>query len=416
MKEEQFRKAFENVAPSEELVNKVLAFNGNTAPIISVQRKAHIRRIVCTSAAVFAVMICGLTVAAAAGVFDFKEVFGKFINVIDSSRASSLAAASDTLTYKVSDDDYMIRVKGITGSQQSIIAVVELCRKDGEPVSEYFANPTDETHLTCLWRELKMTNTMGCGYGFYVNDAGNIEFHFDIDSNESLNGQTFTACGENFYPTYSFWNFCDENQTSYLKTHDFSGYVAPDEKGIYGSDSPPKEVDDSSVLALKLEWEFSFEYQASEDSLKTKSCIEPAEPFTLHKNNSTLDPDYISSLDLDDEHKAFISDSAITVKRIDIGSLGGSIEIGMELSEYEQSHFINPVSYFNSPNTENEMFLCLENGETLPVQMDGSSGSNNNGVFTGTWNVSYGSGGIKEIADLEKVTAISINGTVYELK
>ena len=265
-----------------------------------------------------------------------------------------------------------------------------------------------------------MTNTMGCGSGFYVNDAGNIELHYDIHSNESLNGKQFTACGENFYPALAYWNFGIENQTYYVKDPDypdFSGYVAPDEDGVYRPYGSPMEVDDSGVLALKLEWEFSFEYRASEDSLKTKSCIEPAEPFTLHKNNSTLDPDYIASLDLDDEHKSFISDSAVTVNRIDIGSLGGVIEIVMELSDYEQNHFIDPVSYINSPNAENKIFLCLENGETLPVQINGSSGINKKGVYTENWNVSYGSSSeIKEIADLEKVTAISINGTVYELK
>lgn len=414
MREEQFRKAFETVAPSDELVNKVLAFNGNTVPIISVQRKAHIRRIVCTAAAVCAVMICGLTAAAAAGIFDFKEVFGNFIGVIDSSRANSLAAAADTFTYKVSDGDYGIRIKGVTGTDTNIIAVAEIYRTDGEPVSEHFANPTEETHLTSLWDEHEMNGLRGVSWGYYINGAGNIEMHFDISGDRSLNGRRFTVRSENFYPTNGYWNFITENRAGYIHSGDFSSYVEViDGKG--SSDSPITDFDDSSVTALKLKWEFSFEYKASKDSLRTKSCKKPKEQFTLYQNNRTLDESYL--IGMEEDEKTYTAEKPVTVNSIDIGTLGGNIEMSLELSDYEQTHFVYPLAYFEGEHFKNEIHLITEDVGVIPVRIGSSSGSNGNGMYKLSCELVYGSDpAIRKIVDIDSVTAVSINGTVYALR
>ncbi|MDE6593827.1 MAG: hypothetical protein K2K57_12305 [Oscillospiraceae bacterium] len=416
MNDKMIKKAFENVAPSEELVNKVLAFSGDTAPVTVVHKKAHIKRIVCTAAAACAVVICSLTVAAATGVIDFKAVFGNYIKISDDELANSLAGTVSGFRYKVSDEAYGIRMKGVTGTENSIIAIAEIYRTDGEPVKEHFANPTDETYLKTLWDKHEISSDYGGSggsYGGYVNEDGNIEIYFDWNCDSSLNRKRITLQGENFYPQLAYWNFLEENEIGYMRWRDFSGYVET-VNGSYSSENfTPKDVDDSGVIALDLEWEFSFEYEASESSLAAKSCTDPTEEFIYYQDIYN----YISLEDgsyTTDEDSYILYENTVKVNRISIGAVGGTMELSYDINEYEDA-YQDPFKYSVRSSTQNEFFLIMADGTTLPVRVGGTSSSTLNCRYNSTWELSYGSDVMREIADTQNVTAISLNGTVYEL-
>ncbi|MDE7293267.1 MAG: hypothetical protein K2N72_02460 [Oscillospiraceae bacterium] len=419
MNDKMIKKAFENVTPSEELVNKVLAFNKDTAPVTVVHKKAHIKRIVCTAAAACAVVICSLTVAAATGVIDFKAVFGDYIKISDDELANSLAGTVSGFRYKVSDEDYGIRMKGVTGTENSIIAIAELYRIDGEPVKEHFANPTEEKYLKNLWEHYKISSRnggsggSGGSYGSYVNEDGNIELYLDWNCSSSLNGERITWQGENFYPQFAYWDFLEENEIGYMRWRDFSGYVASVNGSISSENYFPKDVDDSGIIALRLEWEFSFEYEASENSLATKDCTAPTEKFTYYQDIYEFIPLEGGSYTTD-EDSYILYENTVKVNSISIGAVGGKMELSYDINEYEDA-YIDPFKYSVRGSTQNEFFLIMADGTTLPVRVGGTSSSTLNCRYNSTWELSYGDDAIREIADIQNVTAISLNGTVYEL-
>lgn len=110
MNEDIFKKAFENVKPSEELVNSVLDVQ-NVPAVQKKPRRFSCKRILGTAAAVCGVLVCGVTAAGAAGLIDFEAVFGNRVSVSDSELASSLVGTVNNFKYKVSDKDYKIDIR-----------------------------------------------------------------------------------------------------------------------------------------------------------------------------------------------------------------------------------------------------------------------------------------------------------------
>lgn len=412
MNEDIIKKAFENVKPPEELVDSVLSFKSDAQAVR--RKKISAKRIFCTAAAACAILLCGIT--AAAGIIDFEAIFGDYIVVKDSELANSLMGTVKNFKYKVSDDDYKIEIKGVTGSDKSILGIAEISRVDGAPVTDSFKNPTEEKYLSYLWEHSGMeTLGAGGGYNCYVNENGNIEYHFDISSGSNLIGKKFKVKSKNFYPNDAYQIFKEENNIYYMEWRDFSGYVKADESlGASYDDIVPADVDDSGIIALELEWEFSFTYKPSDAALKVKVCLEPEEDFIYYQTaDRVVFSDGVGQPDPDGRVEF---ECAADCTYIEIGPMNGRIKFKRELAEYEKQGVDGEHYYVDYDRDKNELFLITSDGETIPVKFGGRSGSSDSKIFECDSELVYRDEDYKKgIIETENITAISVNGTVYEL-
>lgn len=433
---EIIKKAFEQITPSEELVDSVLAVESETfkPEKIRPKRKISVKRVVTAVCAACAIVAGGITAAAVTGILSFETVFEKYIVVKDSELANSLAGTVSNFKYKVSDEDYKIDVKGVTGTAKNVIFIAEISRKDGEPVVNHFANPLPDENISldCLWQEQEVNllfwDSLGGSGSNYINDEGNIELCYEIDSDRILNGRTFTVSGENFYPDMAYWSFKKDNNIDYVSRNDYKGYVQRARINYAVDPLTPADVDDSGIIALDLEWEFSFKYEASEKSLKMKSNCETEKSFVYYQNVYSLVP-----TDKRENYEAIVQDtsdnyykrneSSLVVQentannvRIEVGSLGGRIRFEYLPNEYEKANFDNPLAYSINPGI-NEVFLIMADGTERPAKFGGGSSGGDGTLFECDYDLSYNTEDIrKEIVEIEDIAAISINGTVYELK
>lgn len=408
MKKDIIKKAFENVKPSEELVESVLS--PQSVPVKE-KRRFSGRRVLCTAAAVCGVLVCGVTAAAATGIIDFDALFGDYIVVKDSELANSLMGTVKNFKYKVSDDDYKIEIKGVTGSDRNVIVIAEISRVDGEPVIDHFANPvsSDEKLLECLWteRDIFMTGYSGSS-SCHINEAGNIELYekFEADGTK-LSGKKIIVEGENFYPNFTYRDFKNENNVDYIKwdNYNFSGYAQMDENGgITGEHIIPADVDDSGVIALDLEWEFSFKYTASDKSAKVKSQTAPEESFTLNQNVYNIH-------EIHEASDIFSCAVKAVPTYIEAGSTGGIINFEYELTEYD-----NSADYVIDFFENNEVYIIFADGKRICGDFDGGSQKPFGNIYKCSYRIYYFDENDKRIfIDVEDIAAISINGTVYEL-
>ena len=403
MNEDTIKKAFDRVKPSDELVDSVLSFK----PEAVRRKKISVKRIFCTVTAACAVLVCGLTAAAVTGLIDFEDVFGDHIRVDDSELASSLVGTVSNFKYKVSDDDYKIDIKGVTGSDKTVTVIAEISRKDGEPVADHFANPVspDERLLDCLWSENDIFLTGYSGsWQFYINEAGNIEIWEEFESKSRISGKKITLEGENFYPNFTYWNFMDENNVSYIKwdNYNFSGYAQKDENGsITGEHLIPADIDDSGVIALDLEWKFSFKYTASDKSAEVKSLTAPEENFKLIQ---TVYNRY-------DTSDIIVCEINAAPTYIEAGSTDGVIEFEYEMTEYDNSADYS-IDFFHN----NEIYIILADGKRVRSGFDSGSQNHSGNISKCSCIIQYSDENDKKIfINAEDIAAISINGTVYEL-
>lgn len=386
------------------------------------RRKIPAKRIFGTAAAVCGILICGVTAAAATGLIDFEAVFGDYIVVKNSELANSLVGKVKNFKYKVSDSDYKIEIKGVTGTDKNIIGIAEISRVDGTPVIDHFVNPTGETYLSALWEHADMDllygSTSAGGIGS-INDDGNIEYYFEVSGDRNLAGKKFKVESKNFYPNEAYLKYKFDKKIHYMEWRDFSGYVQADESWSASHDNiNPADVDDSDIIALELEWEFSFTYNPSEASMKTKKLLDPEDDFIFYQYSEKIiytedgggyaDPD--SRIDFE---------TAVNCTQIEVGPMNGHIKFEYELTEYHQQSFFGTYWHTKQDNDKNVVFLITADGGTIPVKFGGftGSGGGDGELFQCDYELVYtGEDYRKEIIETENVTAISINGTVYELK
>ena len=403
---ESFRKAFENIKPSDELVKRTLA--AEALPQKKKTCRSLNKRIFGAVFAVCAALVCGLTAAAAAGIIDFKEIFGDNIIVENKNTelANSLVGTVKNFRYKVSDEDYKIGIKGVTGTDKSIIALAELSRADGEPAANHFINPLpdDEIGLSGLWEELYVNDSSGFEYSIYLSDEGNIEFYIIAESEYVLNGETLTVKGENFYPSKKHTDFMIENNVWYWDDKNgFSGYVSRNTKDLR------EDIDDSGIIALDMDWEFSFEYAASERALNTKSSFEPEKSFVYYQNVHRTDGE-------GDESGFIVHGNTANNVRIEIGALSGRIRFEHLPNEFEKANLDNPATYGITCG-KNEVFFIMADGTEIPSKFGGGSESCYEGtLFVCDYELMYSVDDIrKEVIEVDDIAAVSVNGTVYEL-
>ncbi len=409
-------RAFECISPSEELVGQILSKN------FPQRRKKSLRRIAVTAlCACLAAVMGTVTVAAATGIIDFKELFGRHIDLDNDELGSQLMAQATDVVYTVSDDDYRVDLKGITGDIDSLYAIIEITRVDGTPVTEHFLNTLDDTANIEWLHEYYGSSYVSGSRGDFINDKGNLEFFLDLQNNFGpLNGMTISAGGENLVLTNEFYRYCEEIDAVYGEYPDFYGtptlgwwrdptrgmnreeVLEYEERALrkYGfavgmeplSDEELDKIDVSSFMLLPLKWDISFTYHASEYSSVKLVCERPEEKTVFY-----------------DEY----GETEITVRSIEIGTAGGIVEYEYYNASGRDNLFIKPFS------EGNEICLIMSDGSRMPMLVSSANGSYNGGnSAAGTLRLDFAgeSDGTVRYIDVSNGRAIYINGVEYKLK
>lgn len=397
MNKDIFKKAFENVKPSEELVNGVLS--PQNVPVKTKSKSFSIKRVFCAVAAVCAVLVCGISAAAAAGFINFDTVFGGRISVSDTELASSLVGTVNNFKYKVSDKDYKIDIKGVTGDNTSVLVAAEISRKDGTPVIDCFANPVppDERQLVPLSQLTKISALDGFGYSmdYHISEEGNIELSMQLYSGGGLDGRKFTFKGGNFYPAGAYIKYERQNETDGVVQTEYVEYRDP----VAVPDSSGAVIDLNDILALDLKWEFSFTYRQSDKSKQVKSINAPEERFSLKMKVHMFDPP---------EDKFY--DITAQPSHIEAGSTGGRIDY------VYNTDYAFDLAYVTGVTEDNEIYIIMKDGERVRSSFNGGYEKPDGGIQTCSYGLSYWDEDDREIfIDVEDIAAVSINGTVYEL-
>lgn len=366
------------------------------------ERKISAKRILGTAAAVCGVLVCGVTAVGAAGLIDFDEVFGNRVSVSDSELASSLVGTVNNFKYKVSDKDYKIDIKGVTGDGSSVLVAAEILRKDGTPVIECFANPVppDERQLVTLSQNADVLTEVPYCYSmdYRVNKSGNIDIFISFGGSDGgMEGSKMLLKGENFYPAGAYIDFKYNNPNEEDAYTEYT-YTQCGESSENISNNVPTNLND--ILALDLKWEFSFTYRQSDKSQQVKSLNAPEESFPINLN--------VHKVGTKDE---FICKLTAHPSYIEAGSTGGRIDF-----EYEDTGYDGNLDYSANIHDNNDVYIVMNNGSLIRSSFDGGSVFPDGDICRCSFNLTYwDERDYKIFIEADDITAISINGTVYEL-
>lgn len=402
---ELIKNAFEDIAPSEELLEKV-----KSSRTAENRNRPRLRKgIIIPTALCFAACL-GVTAAAVTGNLDFDVIFGDRIKVSDSELAEELVGKVSNVKYSVSDDDYIVSVAGVTGGADSCYAVIEISRKDGTPVTEYFQNPADYDYEALSWIHggfniknpigLSANLSAGAGLDTSITADGKIIFKLDIDGDgsEPLSGKLIAAEGDTLVWINRFTELCIEKNSYYG--------MNKGEWGFFDKDTnEPVQTDISSVVAIPLKWSISFKYTASDKSLDFLTCKAPEEKAFFRLKS----PDEIGDRIYEGGSERY--EFECTVKLIEISPTGGRMDI--EFSCNENNNFFTGVE----TGTENEMYLVRTDGSQIPVSFNGWSGKLDNDTAEMSLRLAYmqPDDHFKNYMDISEVCALSFNGAEYPL-
>lgn len=362
------RTAFEKYSPSEELTERV-----KEKRFVRRKRRISLKRAVIIPAAACIALL--FTVTAAAELFGFDEILGKYIRIDDSELAQSLIGTVSDVKYTISDDDYKIEVMGVTGSHDSMFAAVKLSRKDGTPVTEHFVTDSTEytdniSWLRHEWNIHAYLGGFGGTYGSYIDEYGDIIYTMDI-SGDNISGKKIgITCGRLVLHRESF-ELKNENNVYYGMNHKKWGYF---ERGT----NEPVDLDDSSVLCLPIEWSVSFRYTASDNALAVRYAD-------------------TSSQDKDD----------YTVTEVKVSSSGVRISVtGGE--SVEETTF----------GYSKEAYMIMQDGSAIPLYCSGGSGQPDGEYWQQSMDFDYYEDGydIKKYIDISQAKAVYFDGVTYELQ
>lgn len=413
---ELIKNSFEEISPSEELLAKTLSQSTNNP-----HKNIHAKRVLTAAFAACAVLVLGVTAAAAGGYIDFDAVFGDYIKVPNSELAASMIGNVSDLRYKVSDKNYKFTVKGAVGDERNAMFILELSRTDGTPVTEHFNFDTDEKFLNSRHNGFDVRTAfedLNCsgGYGYRINEEGNIEIHLEGNGSESINGKIFKVYGENFYTAEYFLLLNEKNIYYGLNNGKWAYY--------HSKTNTPADFDDSSLRLLDLEWEVSFRYTASEDSIKTLTCKDLSQEFIYYQDIREM----IGKEDSDDGTTRYYSspdlltttENKAKAELIEIGAVNGRITFNYKHNEYEIIETESPRRYSVDSSQKNEMYIIYKDGTHFPVTSgscsSSQSGSDENVYMEVNFYYSTDDYSAKTFIELDKAEAFYINGVTYKLE
>lgn len=221
-------------ATPEDMAQRVISADAAEKPKRMAFRKPAV---IAATAAVL--MVGGVTAGAATGLFNFNEVFDT-VSVEDEAFGQTLLGGVSNLKATVSNDDYVVELKGVTGSHASLLANIEISRADGQPITALRDVNVGVSDII-----LQQTSSFsGGGWSSRINADGklSIDWEYRLSYDDLLNGKESV-----------------EGATV------IGGSVNFDDNGE----------------AVPLDWKLEFDYTPSEESLRSVKAVDTDENCTL---------------------------------------------------------------------------------------------------------------------------------------
>lgn len=374
------------------------------------KRKISFKKPVVAVCAAVAAISLGATAAAAAGIFDFNEIFGSRIRVENEELGSSLIGNAGDVKWSVSDEDYVVNLKGVTGTGESVIAVIEIARADGTPVEDYFSNKDllAVTNLMGAYSDCKIDGeypNVGRGGDEYVNEKGNIEISIEftgIHHGYNMTGRKISLSGTGFYPAYNLVEGEVPREKTAFMAYGDSEYQLTQEEWDY--------LD--SIAVLDLDWSIEFVYNPSEKSADKLVAKDLSEKTLLAVDIDTARENADGTLTFENFE---IRELEATFEEITISSIGGMLSGNIDIRKLvAQSYYPSVLSrsdtkvkLFNRDGTESDIMVFVTSGT--------SNTNRETGNLSFSFELEFHANGGQTAVDLSEIGAISINGTTYEL-
>lgn len=383
---------------TEDIVKSVMA----RAEKHSEKSRMRFRPLAAAAAAAVA-LVGGVSAAAATGLIDFNEIFGGRITTQDEQLAGALVGAAQDFTWSVSDDDYMIELKGITGSKSDMLLVYEIARTDGKPVTDFMTNIPEDGRLEGFIDIAFSDESAICGIKdsnqFIVNEQGNIEVYNRMITGGDISGRHYSTEVVNLYPKKIMNDFLAKQDSGAFMWRHLTD-VPP--IGFYNEEAwaegKPMDIalDDERIIGLELTWSVDFTYSPSETAILSKSISDEGATMTISRKAN-----------LGDEAEAL----DCTLTKSHFSCVSGWLEV-----EYE-----GEIMSQASADGCNEVYLLMADGSQMPCVYVGfvNITSHNDDPVTTTIQaeVRYSETLDDPITaiDISEITAISINGETFPL-
>lgn len=333
------------IASSPEDMARRIIDAENAAP-----KRITLKRPAIIAAAAAAAMTVGVTAGAATGLFSFNDIFGS-VSVTDDTFGDALLGAASNIKTTVSDDDYVVALKGVTGSPASLLASIEIYRADGQPI-----NGLENARVDMAEVDFMNSDSFSGGKWYYdLNNEGtlNLDWEHRLDYDKLLDGELLVDGKVSLYGNVEL---------------EYNGDITP------------------------LEWTLDFDYTPSEESLRVARAVDTDENCVLCCSESLSDGRH-SKLECD------ISDIVLTST---FGIFNGTV---LDTESIMPCHGDdNDIKLIKSDGSEIKAQIASVGGDE-----DGNSFNfilrySDSGIYTDELAV-----------DLTEIKALSINGTVYEL-
>lgn len=372
--------ALEPIAPSEELVEKVLRRD-----FARPRRRRLIKRVKYAAAAV----LCAVLLTAG-GYIDLSEIFRGTILFPGSGDYSGHA---ENVAAWISDEDYEVHLRGITGGTNTANIVIEIARKDGVSVAEYLGREFEDGYNNTCW--VDMLWQVGGSTDYYINERGNPEVMVNA-SEAGLSGRRLNFAGDTLVLMNEYFSYPG------VKSGDI---------GIDEIKSDPDKYKD--FLLLPLRWEISFDYRAAEKltSGGTSYRAAPGEGFNAFiYENSFPDEDNIR-------------EKPVAVKEISVTSAGVTVKWEEEAVPVPADS--DPETYVFS-DSKNSFALIMKDGSRQPFRMTSRQGEGGEpDPETDIYIMYYTAEGVYFDGEdystaiypkVSKASAVEINGVSFELE
>ncbi len=319
---------------AKDMTQRVISASASEKP-----KRIALNKPVVAAAAAAVVLVSGVTAGAATGLFSFNDIF-RSIGAENQQLNESLVGVANNITYSISDDDYAVRLNGVSGSPASLLANIEIYRTDGNPIN----NGADETYINVRDIRMKDTeDTTGCSYNYAINSEGNFDIDWEtrLGFDRLIDGETIVGGEIQLCGSVEFED-CGERRT--------------------------------------VDWDMAFGYISSEASTRVVKAIDTSEICRIY-----TDMDRLTEVDCD-------------ISAITLTSTTGYVH----------------CSQMTASNG-NDIRLIKKDGGEISADIVGAYGEKDGSCYLTIryFNEDY----TKELAiDVTELEAISINGTVYELK
>lgn len=389
-----FKDAFSDVALQTDEESFIKSVTERKINMESKKRIGIKKPIIAVCAAIAALSL-GTVGAAAAGLINFNEIFGRTIKTQDEELGEKLIANAADVKWTVSDDDYVVNLKGVTGTNSEMVAVIEIARADGQPVKDYLSSLDFlyESGFFSAFESVQLNGEFdrmgGGGCGSVLNDNGNIEITFER-MGPSLNGTKIEMKCMGVYPTEEL---NDAPIDPLKEVYMFSG-----SEGYYLNDNEKAALE--KIELLDLSWTLEFTYTPSDTGEKE---------IIFDNFNETVE----MSFDVYENGEGTgVSESFdVVVEGLKADSMGVELNIYFDTESYKPAYM-----YSFQPDIEkNEIKFIYKDGTEIPVVLSSWNAGGDEDGYSMDLSLRYYEGESVIAADIAEISAVSVNGIIYNV-